>query len=72
MTVNEPEMRAAQISQGTGIPAPFEVHSAYFSDNPRGHEQEFHRYLSNCRINPGREFSNALKKTSLKQLMPSA
>ncbi len=56
MTVNEPEIRAAQISQGTGIPAPFEVHSAYFSDNPRGHEQEFHQYLSNCRINPGREF----------------
>lgn len=56
MTTLSPEERAAQISQGTGIPFPFEVHSAYYSDNPKVHEAEIHGYLSEYRISNNREF----------------
>ncbi|MEQ9869176.1 GIY-YIG nuclease family protein [Pectobacterium odoriferum] len=56
MTTHEPEERATQISQGTGIPAPFIVKAAYFSANPRGDEEKIHQHLSECRINPNREF----------------
>ncbi|MFP2504603.1 GIY-YIG nuclease family protein [Buttiauxella gaviniae] len=56
MTTNEPEIRANQISQGTGIPAPFEVLFAYFSECPKEHEQQIHEELSERRISPNREF----------------
>lgn len=56
MTTNEPEGRANQISQGTGIPAPFEVNEAYFSNDPKRDELEIHEYLAEFRINPAREF----------------
>lgn len=56
MTTNEPEFRANQISHGTGIPAPFEVSEAYFSENPKQDEQDIHEYLSDFRINQSREF----------------
>jgi hypothetical protein len=56
MTTNEPEIRAGQISQGTGIPFPFEVHSAYYSDNPQRHESVIHEILKEYRISSNREF----------------
>lgn len=56
MTTLSPEERASQISQGTGIPFPFKVYSAYYSDDPRSHEAEIHEYLSRYRISNNREF----------------
>lgn len=56
MTVNEPEIRASQISQGTGIPFPFDVHTAYYSDNPQHHEAVIHDLLKDYRISQNREF----------------
>lgn len=56
MTTNEPEFRASQISQGTGIPFPFDVHCAYYSDNPQHHEAAIHETLKEYRISSNREF----------------
>lgn len=56
MTTNDPEARAKEISQGTGVPAPFEVVKAYFSQNPREDELIIHEELAEYRFNPNREF----------------
>ncbi|QGU87054.1 GIY-YIG nuclease family protein [Erwinia sorbitola] len=56
MTTNEPELRANQISQGTGIPFPFAVHAAYYSEKPHHHESIIHDLLKQYRISSNREF----------------
>lgn len=56
MTTNEPETRAKEISQGTGVPSPFVVERAYFSQSPREDELVIHEELSDYRFNPNREF----------------
>lgn len=56
MTTNEPEARAKEISQGTGVPSPFVVERAYFSQSPREDELVIHEELSEYRFNPNREF----------------
>lgn len=67
MTTNEPEFRANQISQGTGIPAPFEVSEAYFSENPKKDEQDIHEYLLTSESIRAESFSSALKRTLKKR-----
>lgn len=59
MTTSEPEIRAKEISQGTGVPLPFQVERAYYSENPRDDEKAMHEYLSCCRVNESREFFDA-------------
>lgn len=56
MTTSDPEVRAKEISQGTGIPMPFEVAKAYYSENPREDEAEIHLYLDDFRVSQIREF----------------
>lgn len=56
MTTHEPENRAKEISQGTGIPMPFVVERAYFSEDPKEDEECIHSYLQEYRVNPQREF----------------
>lgn len=59
MTTNTPEVRARELSQGSGVPMQFVVEKAFFSDNPRADEAEIHEYLAPCRINASREFFQA-------------
>ena len=56
MTTTDPEMRAKEISQATGVPTPFTVVRAYFSENPREDELIIHEELADYRFNPNREF----------------
>lgn len=56
MTTSEPEVRAKEISQGTGVPLPFEVVKAYYSNNPKEDEAEIHSYLDDYRVSQNREF----------------
>lgn len=56
MTTTTPEIRAREVSQGTGVPMPYEVERAFFSDNPRQDEADIHEILGEYRLNPNREF----------------
>lgn len=56
MTTNSPEKRAAELSNGSGVPKKFYVEKAFMSDAPAHHEREIHRLLARYRINDGREF----------------
>ncbi|MFT2798821.1 GIY-YIG nuclease family protein [Serratia sp. N21D137] len=56
MTTSTPEIRAREVSQGTGVPLPYVVELAYFSESPRNDEASIHEYLGDCRINSSREF----------------
>ena len=56
MTTSTPEIRAREVSQGTGVPLPYEVELAYFSSSPRKDESEIHEYLDTCRLASNREF----------------
>lgn len=56
MTTSDPEMRAKEVSQGTGVPMPYVVEKAYFSTNPREDEKNIHEELAEFRFNPSREF----------------
>jgi hypothetical protein len=59
MTTGTPEQRAKEISQGTGVPTPFQVARAYYSHNPREDEQAMHEYLAPIRLSQSREFFSA-------------
>lgn len=59
MTTGTPEIRAKEISQGTGVPMPFEVVRAFYSHNPYEDEKEIHNYLAPVRVNESREFFKA-------------
>ncbi|WP_331283428.1 GIY-YIG nuclease family protein [Pantoea sp. LMR881] len=56
MTTISPEVRAKELSSGTGVPAKFNVEASYFSDDPRGDEARIHTDLAKYRVNNGREF----------------
>ncbi len=56
MTTTDPESRAAEISHGTGVPLPYKVELAFFSNDPRSDEERIHEHLSSARINQSREF----------------
>ena len=56
MTTNDPNIRAKEISQGTGVPSPYSVIRSYFSESPREDELVIHEELSEYRFNPNREF----------------
>jgi hypothetical protein len=56
MTTATPEIRAREVSQGTGVPLPYTVELAYFSESPRQDEACIHEYLDTCRLNSNREF----------------
>ncbi|WP_424967316.1 GIY-YIG nuclease family protein [Dinoroseobacter sp. S375] len=55
-TTRDPHDRAREISSGTGVPAPFEVHCAVFCPNCHAAEREAHRVLADLRLNDDREF----------------
>lgn len=56
MTTSTPEIRAREVSQGTGVPLPYVVEKAYFSSSPRYDESCIHEYLDVCRLTSNREF----------------
>lgn len=56
MTTSTPEIRAREVSHGTGVPLPYVVELAYFSESPRSDEASIHEYLDDFRINSNREF----------------
>ncbi|WP_312358837.1 GIY-YIG nuclease family protein [Mixta calida] len=65
MTTSSPEVRAREVSQGTGVPMPYVVEHAFFSDSPREDEAELHEALNEFRINPNREFFKCEMETIL-------
>lgn len=56
MTTTTPEVRAREVSQGTGVPMPYVVEHAFHSYNPKQDETEIHELLAEYRLNPNREF----------------
>ncbi|WP_444878450.1 GIY-YIG nuclease family protein [Citrobacter koseri] len=56
MTTTSPEVRAREVSQGTGVPMPYVVEHAFHSYQPRQDEAEIHELLGEYRLNPNREF----------------
>lgn len=56
MTTSSPEVRAREVSQGTGVPMPYVVEHAFHSYQPRQDESEIHELLGEYRLNPNREF----------------
>jgi len=56
MTTTTPEIRAREVSQGTGVPLPYVVELAYFSESPRNDEAEIHECLDVRRLASNREF----------------
>lgn len=55
-TDNTPDVRAKQLSRGTGVPQPFVVEFGFYCFNAKSAEGEIHRALRDCRINDDREF----------------
>ena len=53
---NTPNVRAKQLSRGTGIPQSFIVEFGYYCFNAKSAEGEIHNSLRDCRINADREF----------------
>lgn len=56
MTTTSPEVRAREVSQGTGVPMPYVVEHAFHSQSPKEDESSIHDILSEYRLNPNREF----------------
>ncbi|WP_313684162.1 GIY-YIG nuclease family protein [Pantoea sp.] len=56
MTTSTPEVRAKEVSQGTGVPMPYVVEHAFHSDKPKEDEAAIHESLTEYRLNPNREF----------------
>ncbi len=56
MTKNCPYARAKDLSAGTGVPLPFEVHCAVFSPNCAELEATMHEDFGEFRLNGSREF----------------
>ncbi|MCC8376385.1 GIY-YIG nuclease family protein [Photorhabdus temperata] len=65
MTTNAPETRARELSSATGVPVPFVVEAAFFSENPGKDEAEIHDFLDRYRVNELREFFKAPLKEVL-------
>ena len=60
MTMDDPEIRAAELSSVTGVPSPFQVAISKRIVNPREKERALHELLSSLgfRVNNKREFFN--------------
>jgi len=60
MTMDDPEIRAAELSSVTGVPSPFQVAISKRIVNPREKEKALHELLSSLgfRVNNKREFFN--------------
>ncbi len=60
MTMDDPEIRAAELSSVTGVPSPFQVAISKRVVNPREKEKALHELLSSLgfRVNNKREFFN--------------
>lgn len=56
MTRRTPEQRAKELSDATGVPRPFTVHSQFYSPDCQSLEACIHAELADCRVNAGREF----------------
>jgi len=56
MTKREPEKRAKELSQSTGVSMPYIVAYKSKVENPSEVERIVHESLSNKRVNPNREF----------------
>lgn len=55
-TAKEPETRAKELSNATGVALPYQVEWAYHCFNGLSLEGEVHRYLDEYRVNTNREF----------------
>ena len=55
-TKNQPEERARQISNATGVALPYKVEWAFHCFNGEQLEGEVHKYLESYRVNNHREF----------------
>ena len=55
-TKNQPEERARQISNATGVALPYKVEWAFHCYNGEQLEGEVHKYLESYRVNNHREF----------------
>lgn len=55
-TSQNPEDRKTQIDESTGVPVPFKIEYYKRVINGREVERAVHKYLSQSRINPNREF----------------
>ena len=55
-TKKEPDIRAKQVSRGTGVPTNFRVEFAFRCFNAESLEREIHKYLKPYRVNNNKEF----------------
>jgi len=55
-TQKNPDIRAKQLSRGTGVPTEFRVEFAFKCFNAESCEKEIHKVLKDCRVNKDREF----------------
>jgi hypothetical protein len=55
-TKKEPDIRAKQVSRGTGVPTNFSVEFAFKCFNAESLEREIHKYLKPFRVNNNKEF----------------
>ena len=56
MTERSPMRRAAELSGGTGVPAPYLVVFYSETESPREVERACHKRFEGCRLSSGREF----------------
>ena len=57
-TMNDPTIRAEELSSDTGVPLPFVIAYKALVVNPKQIEQEVHGKLDSKRLNDKREFLN--------------
>ena len=55
-TSKQPDVRAAQISRGSGVPTDFKVEFAFWCFNALACEREIHKLLKDSRVSKQREF----------------
>jgi hypothetical protein len=55
-TQKNPDVRAKQLSRGTGVPTGFVVEFAFKCFNAEAAEKEIHKVLGDCRVSKDREF----------------
>ena len=55
-TTREPEERAKELSDATGVPTPFKVLAFFWSCDPESDERRLHKHFAKKRVSTGREF----------------
>ncbi len=63
------EERVAELSSGTGVPAPYEIEAIFDSKNPIKAEKRIHAALAAYRTNPHREFFRIDLETAIQVAM---